>query len=100
MKENGSTIRGRVPAMRGLAMETHMKENIRKARCMGRAGMCGIPVSIMRDNGRRVSRTVMVFGVVGRVIHTSDNGKTTSLMDSVSTLGVMEMSMKESGRHV
>ena len=100
MKENGTMTRGMVPAMRGLAMETHMKENIGKARCTGRAGMCGLPVSIMRDSGRRASRMVMVSGVVRKMIHTSDNGKTTSLMDSVSTLGVMEMSMKESGRHV
>jgi hypothetical protein len=79
-------------------METLMKENTRKARCMDRVGTCGILGNTMKDNGRRASRTVTVFGEGGRLTHTSDNGKITSLMGLVSTLGVTETSTRESGK--
>lgn len=57
-------------ATRGLAMGTHTRESIRKAKSMGKGGMCGIPVNTTRDNGRRASRTVTEFGVGDRATRT------------------------------
>jgi len=99
MRENGNLTKGMASDLRGLVMETHMKENTKKVKFMDKAGMSGKLVNIMKANGRRVSRTDTVFGVEDNLTHTSDNGKTISPTGSVSTPGVTEMSMKESGKH-
>lgn len=100
MRVTGLRTRERERASNSTAMVINTKENLRMANQRGKESTSGALERYMMGSGNKDSNMVMESGEELTESLTLETGYSLRLMGMASTLGSMEINMKDSGRTV
>jgi hypothetical protein len=100
MKENGKMIKDMGWVLKGLLMEIYMKVNIEMVKLKDLEDTLGLIKIITMDSGLLEINRVMAHGKEFRMNNIAVNGHKINLMALENICGIMEIFMKESGKHV